>query len=128
MGQLFFGVDIQAVVADAIGPSDLPPITLRKRSSANPTTPPLSGPPVITTTDYLTRGVVEKMKRRSADGAQLVSTGDQKVILIAKPLADAGVVPDVDDEIVTTTDGTLRITEVLDRDPAVAHYAVMCRG
>ena len=125
MGALIFGIDIQGIVADAtVG--QLPDITLRRITQTQPTVAPLTGPPTNTVVTVLTSGIVSAWREKSLNSAPDVGTGFRHVTLIGKPLDDAGVIPRVDDEVITQ-DGTFKIAAVLGRDPATATYSLRCR-
>lgn len=123
----FFGVDIQAEISKAIGPADLPPITLRKWTVGTRNPVDLNSGTNPISVDYVTRGIVSAYTTRDIADTGTIQAGDKKVMMIAKPFADAGIVPDLGDEVIA--EGvTLRIVAPVVRDPATATYECQCRG
>lgn len=120
------GIDFAAEIAAAFGPSDLLPATLRHRTTGTRTPGQLSGGTNPTTTNYVTRGVVLEYSLHDLGVAPGVQSGDKKVMLIAKPLTDAGVEPRGDDSL--TIEGKTYSVVAVRRDPATATYVCQCRG
>ena len=127
MGQKFFGIDIQAEIASAMGASDLPNFTFTKYgpSVRDPARPTAGVFPTVVAT-IRCWGVISEFKLDDQIGTEQVQMGDKKAVLIAKPFADAGVVPGLGD---TVTEGALvyRVVAVM-RDGATAAYTCQCRG
>lgn len=118
-----FGVDIQAEIATAIGPSDVPVAVLIKmnqtsRSSSTGGTRP-------SPTSYPCRGLFSSESVESIFGTTNVLGGDRVATLIAQPLASAGVRPSTNDRL--TLDGiTVEIVDVK-YSTAEAVYLLHCR-
>lgn len=136
MGTKFFGIDIQAEIAKAIPRTAMPNFVLTKKPLPTDDTELLSGPGTPgTPVDYPCHGAVldfklEEMDLDSTKGepedAQGVVRGDKKILVIAKPLADAGVFPEPDD---TITVGAVAYRVVNARtDAATAKWICHCRG
>src|SRR3954463_6869904 len=98
MGTKIFGIDVQAEIASAITPNDLPNFLLRKKVVGTRTSNNLSGGTNNTTpVDYKCHGALSEFTYEEKLEAPLIEVGDQKATIIAKPLADAGVEPEIDD-------------------------------
>lgn len=126
MGDLFFGVDIQAEMADAITPDDVPNFTLRKRPQNAPNSTLSGAGTAATPVDYNVHGTITKYTVDEMRDLPGVVKGDKRVMIIAKPLADVGVEPSPNDEILIGSK-TWRIVSV-DTDAAVAKYVCQVRG
>jgi hypothetical protein len=127
MGIKIFGVDIQKVVAQAIPPGALPAMTLRKMTPGVRNPLSLAAGTNPTFADYATRGITSELMQSEIDDAAGIKKGMKKVLLIAEPLATAGVEPAKDD-IVVTDEGELVVAAILERDPATAAWVLACRG
>lgn len=126
MGQLFWGVDIQAEIGEAASPADLPNFVLRKIGLAADATL-LSGPGTAATpVDYDVHGGVSEYMLSDMTDKTGIQKGDKKVLIIGKPLADAGIEPEPNDLII---DGehTYVIVKVRS-DAAKAKWVCQCRG
>lgn len=127
MANKFWGVDIQAEIAGAATPSDLPNFYLQKRASG--IRDPLSlaggtndGPPV----NYACHGMITDYSSDEMRELPLVQKGDKRIMLIAKPLADLGVLPEPEDLIISGA----RTYTVIDvsGNSAEAVWLCQCRG
>lgn len=127
MGKKFFGIDIQSTIASAMTASDLPNFTFTKigpstRDPARPT----AGLSPTTLATVPCWGVVSDFTLDDQIGTEQVQMGDKKIVLIAKPLADANVIPGMGDTI-TDDSQVYRVIAVM-RDGATAAYTCQCRG
>jgi len=131
MGIKLFGVDVEAVVADAIPVGSIPEATLTKVSYASRNPADLTAGKVGTPTAYVTRGVLDEVRR--AGDSNLLGSGDSmrrdrdapSILLLAAPLHAAGVVPEAND-LITIGGRNWRVIRV-QPDPARASYTCQCR-
>lgn len=122
-----FGIDIQAEIANAITSSDMPNFLLRKKVIGVRDPTELSGGTnSATPDDYRCHGMITKYSFEDMQAAPGIQYGDKRVVLIAKPLADAGVVPEIDDFLVV---GEEILTILSARtNSAEAVWILQCRG
>jgi hypothetical protein len=123
-----FGLDIARIVSQAIPPSAVPSMVLRQWTAGTRTTGHVAAGTQPTSQDYACRGIFDSYVRRPMMDADQVQVGDKKFLIIAQPLNDAGVIPEVDDEIVDAQGASYRVVYVPERDPASATYEVFARG
>lgn len=137
MGVKLFGVDVQAEIAKAMPATSLPNFTLTKTPLSTDDTNLLSGPGTAgTPVAYSVWGVVldyrlEEMDTDSThqepEDAAGVIRGDKKILIVAKPLADAGVQPEPGDVITLASGLTYRVVSAR-TDAAEAKWICQCRG
>jgi hypothetical protein len=122
-----FGIDVQSEIASAITASDMPNFLLRKKVVGLRDPVLLSGGTNnANPNDYACHGMVSDYSRDEMQESPLVQKGDKRVTVIAKPLDDAGVEPEIDDFLV---DGT-EIYTIIDAktNSARAVWILQCRG
>ncbi len=127
MGELFFGVDIQNVVAESMPSSDLPNFTFVKVTNGTRTPGSLVDGTNPTTANYPCHGSMINFSLSELRDVPMVQKGDQKFVLIGLPLINAGVEPEKDD-LVVANGVTYTIVALLFRDAAKAAFHLHCRG
>jgi hypothetical protein len=128
MGRLIFGIDIQGEIANAVKPTDALPFVLRKYTLPAEDTNLLSGPGTVATpVDYLCHGFELDFTAKDMERSPGVERGDKKILLIAKPLADAGVRPETEDLIIDASGNEYTVITA-NTDTAIAKWVCQCRG
>jgi len=123
-----FGVDIQAELANAIpsGDAGFPAITLTHSTpgTRTPGVPDGGTNPVVDS--YTTRGIIAEYKKMFANGPDKWVMTTHMILLIAKPLADLGVKPQMGDRL--TQNGVTYVIVRETGDPAEAQWTCYCVG
>lgn len=130
MGRKLFGIDVQKEIASAMPKVDCPFVgTLVKTPEPTENPTELSGPGTPgTPVEYDVRGFVLEYALEEAQRSPGVLKGDKKILLIAKPLADAGVQPESEDVIVDADTGLEYTVVTAKTDAATAKWICQCRG
>lgn len=118
-----FGVDIEKLINDNLG-DQLTPVTLTKVAAGSRTPGSLTGGVNPTISTVSTSGIIDDYSEYQVDGT-IVVRGDRRLLLIGKPLTDAGVVPAPNDR--ATIEGTEYNIVNVQRDPAAATYTCQVR-
>lgn len=136
MADKFFGIDIQAEIAAAMTASDMPNFTLTKIGIPTPGAV-LSGPGTPATPvayscwgavlDYTVQEMDLDATKNEPEDSPGVIQGDKKILIIAKPLADAGVTPEPGDVITLSSGKTYRVVDAK-TDAATAKWICHTRG
>lgn len=110
MGRTFFGVDIQQTFADAVPAGSLPGFTLKKGANS-----------------YDCWGNMGEFSYDEMQQDRSIQKGDQKLVLVAKPLDDAGVEPKPMDAVTDDTGKNYTIVSAR-TNSARAVWICVCRG
>lgn len=123
MGNILFGVDIAALIADNIGPGVLDVAISKKASGARDPANPANGIPQ-TPSPFACKGFWEDFAPADIDGSNIL-LNDRKAVLIGDTIPADGI-PQKQDEI-TIEGRTLAVHRLILRDPAAAVYIFHCR-
>lgn len=126
MGQIIFGIDIQAEVGRAIPSGSLPAFTLRKpgtgiRDPLSLTSGTQPGPP----NDYECHGTITNFTVDEMQENTLIQRGDKKIVIIAAPLGDTKI--DTNDLLIDETGASYTVVSA-DTTSAEASWICVCRG
>lgn len=123
-----FGVDIQAELASAIpsGDAGFPSITLTHSTPGTRTVGVPDGGTNPVVESYTTRGIIAEYEKLFATGPDKWVKTTHMIMLVAKPLADLGVQPQMGDRL--TQDGKTYVIVRLTGDPAEAQWTCYCMG
>jgi orotate phosphoribosyltransferase-like protein len=131
MGVDLFGVDIAAIVADALGPG-LQAATLTKVTNGVRTPGNLAGGTNPTTTIFACRGVEVDLEQRFVGvvggSGDTVRRTDAAVMLIGDTIDGGATVPEAGDRVALAGGAARAVVAVLESDPARATYTLAVRG